>query len=304
MENLLHITNGDSFTKKLQSIGVNGKYITWREMLSEGKTLHTVGSESFWRTRFEYLSKTYRVSKEHFINKTLKEYRNLCNHKKEDQIVLWFNASMGCQINMIAVISWLKTYRRYAEIFVVNAPSIDQNLNDIEDAELKQLFESKVPLSQDDIEFADYTWQLYCSDNPIRLENLSQYESFQLRHLSNTVEQHIKRFPYLSSGLNQVESDLLQSIANGKFKSREGLIRKFKKQRTYGLRSQQYERVLDSLSPLIKTFSPMSLHQKAMNILEGKVNFYSEIKDPDTYLGGALKYNFLYDAQSQKILKL
>ena len=62
MSSLLHITNGDSFTEKLKSLKLKGDIITWREMLCEGKTLTTVGSESFWKTRFEFLNKNYKKS--------------------------------------------------------------------------------------------------------------------------------------------------------------------------------------------------------------------------------------------------
>jgi hypothetical protein len=35
---VLHITNGDSTTKYLKKLDFHGSFITWREMLSEGKT--------------------------------------------------------------------------------------------------------------------------------------------------------------------------------------------------------------------------------------------------------------------------
>ena len=57
MKSLLHITNGDSFTDRLNTLPIKGDIITWREMLCEGKTLSTVGSESFWKTRFDFLNK-------------------------------------------------------------------------------------------------------------------------------------------------------------------------------------------------------------------------------------------------------
>ncbi|WP_372946267.1 DUF1835 domain-containing protein, partial [Muriicola sp.] len=90
MSTQLHITNGDSFTQRLKTLPFKGDIITWREMLCEGKTETNVGSESFWKTRFEYLHKHYNVSKSWFIEKTLKEYRSLCNHKQQDEIILWF----------------------------------------------------------------------------------------------------------------------------------------------------------------------------------------------------------------------
>ena len=35
---VLHITNGDITTNYLRSLKFQGKFITWREMLCEGKT--------------------------------------------------------------------------------------------------------------------------------------------------------------------------------------------------------------------------------------------------------------------------
>ena len=119
MKSLLHITNGDSFTERLKTLSVKGDIITWREMLCEGKTTIDVGSERFWKNRFLYLKSSYKVTKQKFINYTLKEYRNLCNKKQLDEIVLWFENDLFCQINMIAVISWLKRYRKGYTISII-----------------------------------------------------------------------------------------------------------------------------------------------------------------------------------------
>ena len=54
---ILHITNGDLSTKKLKEYNIEGHIITWREMLCEGKTTSDVGSESFWKSRFDFFSK-------------------------------------------------------------------------------------------------------------------------------------------------------------------------------------------------------------------------------------------------------
>ena len=73
MSSQLHITNGDILTNKLNTLKLEGDIITWREMLCEGKTETSVGSESFWKTRFEFLNKNYKVSKSWFIYNNLKE---------------------------------------------------------------------------------------------------------------------------------------------------------------------------------------------------------------------------------------
>lgn len=310
MKSLLHITNGDSFTSKLQSLQLQGDIITWREMLCEGKTLCTVGSESFWKTRFEFLSKNYKISKSWFVEKTLKEYRSLCNHKQQDQIVLWFEYDLFCQINMLAVLSWLKTHRRHAEISLVCSGKEDDSdkyygLSELSDAKLIDLYENRTILTQDDIEYADYVWQLYCSDNPIRLENLINNDDFQFEYLSDALKTHLKRFPTIKNGLNELENHILDLAVTQKPKSKKELLGQLlNDQGFYGFGDSQYERIITSLKPLFNSFNPVKLTKKGIEVLENKNNYYSQIRDNQLYLGGSLKYNFLYNTDTNRILKL
>ncbi|WP_318308549.1 DUF1835 domain-containing protein [Flagellimonas crocea] len=310
MKSLLHITNGDSFTSKLQSLQLEGDVITWREMLCEGKTLSSVGSESFWKTRFEFLNKNYKVSKSWFIEKTLKEYRSLCNHKQQDQIVLWFEYDLFCQINMLAVLSWLKTHRRHAEISLVCSGKEDATdklytLNELSNEKLLELYENKKVLSQDDIEYADYVWQLYCSDNPIRLENQIANNDFQFEYLSEALKTHLKRFPTIKNGLNDLENHILEVAKKHKPKSKKELMADLlTDQGFYGFGDTQYERMISSLKPLFSSFDPVKLTKKGLDVLKQESNYYSELRDNQMYLGGSLKYNFLYNTDTDRILKL
>lgn len=310
MSSLLHITNGDAFTERLKKLDIKGDIITWREMLCEGKTLTHVGSESFWKTRFEFLHKNYKVSKSWFIEKTLKEYRSLCNHKQQDQIVLWFEYDLFCQVNMLAVISWLLTNRRYAEISLVCSGKEDESgklygLNELSDEKLTSLYKNKVVLNQDDVEFADYVWQLYCSNNPIRLENLTDFNDYNFAYLGDAVNTHLKRFPSIANGLNEMENNILQLAIDKKPKSKsEFLGTILTNQGNLGFGDTQYDRAIQRLKPLFTSLNPVRLSKKGKAILDGQTSYYSCIQDNDVYLGGALKYDFLYNTDSSRILKL
>jgi hypothetical protein len=310
MSSLLHITNGDSFTNRLNALNLKGEVITWREMLCEGKTLTNVGSESFWKARFEFLNKNYKVSKSSFIEKTLKEYRSLCNHKQQDQIVLWFEYDLFCQVNMLGVLSWLKSNRKYAEISLVCSGKEDESdklyaLNELNDEQLLKLYKNKTVLKQDDIEYADYVWQLYCSDNPIRLENLTDYKNYQFDYLSDAVTAHLHRFPSIKNGLNDMENNILQLSHDKKLKSKKELLGSIlKNQGTLGFGDSQYDRAISRLKPLFNSFKPVKLTKKGKEILDCQTSYYSCIQDNDVYLGGALKYNFLYNNNTDRILKL
>ncbi len=310
MSTQLHITNGDSFTERLKQLNLKGDIITWREMLCEGKTETNVGSESFWKTRFDFLHKNYKITKTWFVEKTLKEYRSLCNHKQQDQIILWFEYDLFCQINMLAVLSWLKTHRRYADISLVCSGNEDDTdkyygLSELSDEQLLKLYEKRVHLSQNDIEYADYVWQLYCSDNPIRLENLIDFENYQFEYLADAIKVHLKRFPTIKNGLNELENRILRITEEEKPKSKKALLGKvLQNQGFYGFGDTQYERIVGTLSPLFSSFNPVKLSKKGKEILDGQTSYYSQIRDGETYLGGALKYSFLYNTESDRILKL
>ncbi|MEM0931267.1 MAG: DUF1835 domain-containing protein [Bacteroidota bacterium] len=310
MKSLLHITNGDSFTSKLKTLDLKGDIITWREMLCEGKTLCNVGSESFWKTRFEFLNKNYKISKSWFVEKTLKEYRSLCNHKQQDHIVLWFEYDLFCQINMLAVLSWLKTHRRHAEISLVCSGKEDDSdrlyaLNDLSDEKLLNLYENRLTLSQDDIEFADYVWQLYCSDNPIRLENVITHNPFQFKYLADALKAHLRRYPTIKNGLNALENKVLSTVENENLESRPELLKTLLgNQGYYGFGDSQYERIISTLRPLIGSFNPLRLTKKGREVISNRMNYYSQIRDSQQYLGGSLKYNFLYNSDTNRILKL
>ncbi len=310
MSSLLHITNGDSFTQRLQKLDLKGDIITWREMLCEGKTETNVGSESFWKTRFDFLHKHYNVSKSWFVEKTLKEYRSLCNHKQQDQIILWFEYDLFCQINMLAVISWLKTHRRYADISLVCSGNEDETdrlygLNELSDEQLLGLYKNRIQLSQNDIEYADYVWQLYCSDNPIRLENLIDYDNYQYTYLSDAIKTHLKRFPTIKNGLNEIENKILEIAVAEKPASKKALLGSIlNNQGYYGFGDSQFQRVINNLKPLFTNFNPVRLTKKGKQILDGQTSYYAELRDESAYLGGALKYNYLYNTESDRILKL
>ena len=310
MSSLLHITNGDSFTERLKSLKLKGDIVTWREMLCEGRTETNVGSESFWKTRFEFLHKNYKVSKSWFIEKTLKEYRSLCNHKQQDKIVLWFEYDLFCQINMLAVLSWLKTNRRYAEISLVCSGKEDETdkmygLCELSDGQLLDLYENRTILKQDDVEYADYVWQLYCSDNPIRLENLRDFGDYQFDYLSEGIANHLRRFPSIKNGLNQMENGILRLSEDKKPKTKKELLATvLQNQGGLGFGDTQFERAINRLKPLFASFNPTRLTKTGKEILENQTSYYSSIRENDVYLGGALKYNFLFNTDSNRILKL
>jgi len=310
MAKTLHITNGDSFTTVLNELNISGDIITWREMLCEGKTINEVGSESFWRQRYEFLNRAYKITKDTFINRTLKEYRNLCNQKSQEEIVLWFEYDLFCQVNMIAVLSWLKKNRSDADIFLACSGKEDATdklyaLTELSKEKLEKLYENRVLLTKDDIEYGDYIWQLYCENSPIRLQNAIKQNTSQLTYLSKAMESHIHRFPSLKNGLNELENKMLEKSLNKQLKSKDDIIQEMLlDQGIYGFGDIQFVKMANNLRPLFKSFNPVKLTKTGAKVAEKLENYYPNIRSDKEYLGGTPKYSFLFMEDSEQLLKL
>lgn len=306
----LHITNGDSTTNYLKKLNIEGEFITWREMLCEGKTTIDVGSERFWKNRFLYLKSSYKVTKQKFINYTLKEYRNLCNKKQLDEIVLWFENDLFCQINMIAVISWLKRYRKGYTISIIQpklrGSTVYKGFSELTENQISQALKKRINLTLDDIEYADYIWQLYCSDSPLRLEVVYKFNPMSpFQNLTTAVEDHLKRFPSIHNGLNAVENEILSVAHTNMLKNKDQLVGTLlKSQPNYGYGDLQYLQKLEQLKSLFTSFNPVKLSRKGKQVLESKLNFYRQLRNEESYLGGAKKYSFLYNSDTEKLLQI
>mmetsp|Transcript_2548 Transcript_2548/g.3031 ORF Transcript_2548/g.3031 Transcript_2548/m.3031 type:complete len:315 (+) Transcript_2548:858-1802(+) len=308
---ILHITNGDITTNYLKKLKFSGEFITWREMLCEGKTTTDVGSENFWKNRYDFFKTSYKVSKQKFIDYTVKEYRSLCNKKDQKEIVLWFEYDLFCQINMIAVLSWLKQYRKGYNISLVCSGKVGKSknlfsLSELNENQINKHYKNRIELSQDDIEYADYIWQLYCSDSPLRLETIYKFNPMSpFQYLASAIEAHLKRFPSIENGLNRIENNILETAINKKPTSKKQLIGQLlKEENKYGFGDIQYENKITELRKLFHSFNPVKLSKKGKEVLNNQINFYGELRNDISYLGGSKKYSFLYHNQSDKLLQI
>src|SRR5690606_26423449 len=310
MAKTLHITNGDGFTEVLKTLDIPGDIITWREMLCEGKTTHEVGSETFWRQRYEYLNRAYKVTKDTFINKTLKEYRNLCNQKSQEDIVLWFNKDLFCQINMVAVLSWIKKNRTNANIYFIGSVTENETqptapLSTLDKTTLEGLIENKLLLNKDDIEFGDYSWQLYCENRPIRLQSAIKQNNSQQQYLTKVIQTQLHRYPSLKNGLNELENKMLTKALQQQIKNKDLLVEAMLEDPGYyGYGDMQYYKIASKLRPLFRSFTPAKLTKTGAAVAEKLENYYPHIRNENEFLGGTPKYSYLFVEDSAQLLKL
>ena len=308
-KNYLHIVNGDGLAEKVKALDLSGDIIIWREMLCEGPTSIDVGDEEFLNLRQKFLQSNYGISKKDYSDKFIKELNKLAVVNNYEEIVLWFEFDLFSHMNMLAAISFLLQNRKTDPLSLICSKKLDGEdemspLAELSKKQLKNHFQCRIHLTNDDISTAQLIWELYCSTKPKRLASeIERTSSFE--YLSSSIRAHVERFPSTNTGLNTLETNVLKLIKKHEIKSLHHLLGyALKYQGYYGYFDIQMERVIKKLKPFYEVKdSEVSLNENGLKAVEGKKNFYQILKDDESY-GGVMKYDFLYDPENHDLLKL
>lgn len=304
----LHIVNGDSLTEQMQELNLPGEIVVWRELLCEGPTQKEINAD-FFKLRKKFLLKTYNISADNYEERFISEIKRLKSIKDYDNVVLWFEFDLFCHINMLAAISVLTDKHAEIPISLICSKKLQgekefQPLSQLSSKELENHYKNSIQLTTEDIETAILIWELYCGDNPLKLKPQIKVNT-NFEYLSSCVRAHVERFPNSITGINSLERNVLRLIEKHDIKNKNHLLGyALQYQGYYGYSDNQMQRLIDKLSIFYEDLEDkMVLSEKGQLALEGKKNFYRELKNEE-YFGGTKMYDFLYESESHRLLKL
>lgn len=305
----LHIINGDDISENIKALEIPGKIVVWREMLCEGPTYAALDTARFCILRKDFLGKTYNISPEDYEKQFVEELNKLTVSNGYDEIVLWFEFDLFSHINMLAVINHLLENKKNMPVYLVCSKKLkdEKEFSPLSQLSLKHLqnhYDQRISLNEDDLQTAALMWQLYNSDNPQKLiAQIKKKTNFE--YLSSCIRAHLERFPNARTGLNSLEINILKLIKTNNITSKNQLIGyTLEYQGYFGFGEAQVQRMIEHLSIFYEIKDEkVSLTQEGEEALAGSRNFYRELKD-DEYFGGVKKYDFLYNSDNHKLLKL
>lgn len=305
----LHITNGDDLTSNIKKLQLPGEIVVWREMLCEGPTTILLDSEEFLKMRKKFLCSTYNISQGDYETQFVEELNKLTVSNGYDEIVLWFEFDLFSHINMLAVISHLLENKKAMPVYLVCSKKLKEEkeffpLSQLSLKNLKNHYDQRIPLNLDDLESANLMWQLYNGKNPQKLIGQIRKKT-NFEYLSSCIRAHVERFPNSITGINSLERNILKLIHTNEITSMNQLIGyALQYQGYFGLGDLQIQRLLESLKMFyIVEEDKIKLSPAGLEALNATKNFYRELKS-DECMGGVKKFDFLYDAESHKLLKL
>lgn len=287
----LHILNGDGTKGGFEQSGIQGHAAIWREILCEGPVA-SLNTSSFWEARKAFLASQYESSDNTYENKVLTEFEKIKQFQNYQEVVLWFEHDLFCQINLIGVLSWFSQQSiDQTTISIVSLGKHEQQadfygIGQLYPEQFPELYESRKKLNAESIQFAAQVWEAYSNTNPTLLLDLIQADQFhQFPYLKKALSLHLLRFPHLTNGLNETEKRLLQLIQakpNISTKELMGTILRGDN-KWWGFGDLQYFNILDDLEQLIERQNGFVLNELGQQVLENKTSFWQFRKQEQTF---------------------
>ena len=204
----LHILNGDATNFKFQQTGLPGDVIVWREVLSEGPADKIETYHDFFYNRSKWIRSTYNTDFTDYNQKVIYEFNKIKNCVRYDEVILWFEYDLFCQINLIFLLDYLNKRKLTNTVISLICPASHQNhpdfrgIGQLTPQELSGLIFDKVALTQDDLNLASTAWLAYSKGEKANIEEVLNFDFGQLDKLKPALQAHLDRFPDEETGLN------------------------------------------------------------------------------------------------------
>ena len=216
----LHILNGDTTLTSFNETGLDGEVMVWREVFSEGP-LATRLDADFWNAREVWISNSFNDTIAGYQDKVMLELEKL--NEPYDEITLWFEFDLHCQVNLLGVMQMLKQQVDLTApgVYLVcpdSYPGMDnfRGLGQLNGEQLEDLYDARLHLTEYDFIIAAEAWQKHIQFDAAVLQQWIDATPFwgSLHLLKPALEAQVKRLQVNELGLNYIEEKLLHLYEN------------------------------------------------------------------------------------------
>jgi hypothetical protein len=247
---VLHVTNGDSAATGLRQGGVEGEVLAWRDVLHEGP-VQALPPAALARARGRFLADIVR-SRASEVERDLRARDRVLARGAEDEVVLWFEADLYDQLQLIQVLDRLVG----ARVPLLTLVSVGEypgraHFGGLGELPVKQLValrdSAAVDVDPGAFDLAHRSWRAFTAPDPNGLPALSREHSPVLRHLGEALERLLQEYPWTGDGLSLTERRVLRAVEEGAATKREVFEHVWRAERRPFLGDAWCDRVTDRL---------------------------------------------------------
>ena len=311
---ILHVLNGDATLVPFRDSGLSGDIVINRSMMSEGKTIYTADMDEFFHARADHAEHFYGIDRQTYLSQVVQEFTRLENVTGYDEVVLWFEFDLFCQINLLFTLFYLQQHPLPAKISLIapdshpHTPNF-KGLGMLSADHFPELFSERLTVAASDLQTANQIWAAYCSATPLKLETFAGQPAGQLFHMGKALKAHLQRLPAIENGLNRIENFFLNLLAMADYRWYD-LYSQFWNQLTiYGFGDFQldvYMRRMISAGVIEENGQLLSITRLGREILNGEENYSAYAARKERYLGGIPLQDspWRWDDKAQKVVKV
>jgi len=231
MSRLLHVANGSSVTDTLALTGIPGLRLIWADPLHEGPVPSGLTDDELVEVRTRYLLR-FAVADSDRSNDLRRWRESIDNHSAYDEIVLWFEHDLFDQLNLIQLLSYLRSrlpvgnnkaprkgvpYKAVTLICIGSFPGRPDfhGLGELSAPELASLFDTRRPVTDAEYTLAENAWRAFREPTPEALDRLRQSDMSAMPYLARALGRFLENYPSTRDGLSRSERRLLELAGDG-----------------------------------------------------------------------------------------
>ena len=263
---MLHIHNGDSTAGTARAAQIPGDHVAWREALVCGPAPGEISEPDFIKIRARHLADSYRVPFDKCATELRAMHDVLATFAEHDEVVLWFEHDLFCQIHLIYLLNWFAG--RELKDTKLSLVCVDQfpgahpfhGLGELNEDQLRSLFPARAKVTTPELELAVRAWQSYSSADARSMISLLRDDTSALPFLQAALKKHMERFPSTRNGLGRVENAALALVPEGYHKFRSLFPAFSRRESVYGFGDSQVYLAIEAMMkvsrPLLIQHSP------------------------------------------------
>lgn len=209
----LNITNGDSAAGTLSEAGVEGKIISWRDVLHEGPVDSSLPLEELSTQRARFIAERRWDDFAHVSGDFAERDRVLKRLDYFDEVVLWFEDDLYDQLQLIQLLDFFS--RGTAKRKTLTLIQVDGYIPPLSAARLKEMDKRRSRVTAEQLDLARRAWKAFGSDDPSAISSLLDEKTSALPYLASALVRHLEEFPEVHSGLSRSEREAMTAIEEG-----------------------------------------------------------------------------------------
>ena len=213
MTQRLNITNGDIAAETLGEAGVEGKIISWRDVLHEGPVDSSLPLEELSSQRARFIAERRWDDFAHVSGDFAERDRVLKHLDYFDEVVLWFEDDLYDQLQLIQLLDFFS--HGAAKKKTLTLIQVDGYIPPLSAPRLKQLDEKRSRVTPEQLDVARRAWKAFGSDDPSAISSLLDEKTSALPYLASALIRHLEEFPEVGSGLSRSEREAMTVIEEG-----------------------------------------------------------------------------------------